>query len=220
MNIAGAKGLAATRPLFLVVGCLGRVMDLLALFRRDKPGSSLVLTRASLVGTLCRNLRKWRLACRARRLVTRIRRLALSFPAIQKPFKFTFIGRVGDLTVQHTLGGQHVIGQVTHFVVGTAEDRHLQTVPRSEMNVHHRDDDIVMMMLLVHQLVREISRFVIVDETHNGEPPIVGGRAPVRIVTQQLAANQIANRLAAVRISLMGVDLDRTARAAGFRARL
>lgn len=54
--------------------------------------------------------------------------------------------------MQHTLGRQQFIPQMSDLPTGAAQDRYLQTMPLPQVDVQAGNNQVVVVMLLVDQL--------------------------------------------------------------------
>ena len=91
-----------------------------------------------------------------------------------------------------------VVGQMSDNFSGAAQDRHFQTVPLAEVDVHAGHDDFVMVVLLFDQLSRQLPRVVIVDDGDDGH---LLGRGRFPLLADEAIADQVADRFAAVAVA-------------------
>ena len=120
--------------------------------------------------------------------------VAISSEFIKRPF----VASKRNIAVQHPFGGEQFVPQMRDLRPGAAQHRHFQAMPFPQMDVQARHDQVVMVMLLVDQLCRQFAGVVIVDHGYDGDLlfPLIAG-----FLANEQIANEIANRLAARRVS-------------------
>src|SRR5262249_59132238 len=106
--------------------------------------------------------------------------------------------RERDLAVQYPPRRQDVVGQVANLLARPAEDRHLQAMPLTQVDVQTGDDQFVVVMRLVDQPGSQLASVVVVN---NGHYRHLRRRLRFALLADEPVADQVADRLASVGVA-------------------
>src|SRR5437867_9021969 len=108
-------------------------------------------------------------------------------------------GRRNKPTVLNPFGGNQLSSYFVHLVCRPTNDNNFKTVMHVEMNVQTRVDRYAGFVLHIRKNIAQVMRPMIIQKTDNADHFFV---ALADLLLNQVIANQVANRLRAILISL------------------